>query len=107
MTTLLRPAMYDAYHAITNLSADVDTERVDATVAGPICESADVLCEHRPLSRPERGDVLAVGNAGAYGYEMSSTYNSRPRPAEVALAGTTVRLARQRESLTDLTALEQ
>ncbi|MFD1599489.1 diaminopimelate decarboxylase [Halobellus rarus] len=107
MTTLLRPAMYDAYHAIANLSAAADTEEIDATVAGPICESADVLCEHRPLSRPERGDVLAVGNAGAYGYEMSSTYNSRPRPAEVALAGTTVRLARRRESLTDLTSLEQ
>ncbi|QCC48142.1 diaminopimelate decarboxylase [Halobellus limi] len=107
MTTLLRPAMYDAYHAIANLSAGDDAEEIDATVAGPICESADVLCEHRPLSRPDRGDVLAVGNAGAYGYEMSSTYNSRPRPAEVALSGTTVRLTRRRETLTDLTSLEQ
>ena len=107
MTTLLRPAMYDAYHAISNLSAAESTEFLDVTVAGPICESADVLCEHRPLSRPERGHILAVGNAGAYGYEMSSTYNSRPRPAEVAIAGTTVRLARRRETLTDLTALEQ
>ncbi|WP_336022154.1 diaminopimelate decarboxylase [Halobellus salinisoli] len=107
MTTLLRPAMYDAYHAISNLSGAEDAEPIDVTVAGPICESADVLCEHRPLSRPDRGDVLAVGNAGAYGYEMSSTYNSRPRPAEVALSGTTVRLARRRETLTDLTALEQ
>ncbi|WP_144901500.1 diaminopimelate decarboxylase [Halobellus captivus] len=107
MTTLLRPAMYDAYHAIRNLSAPEDAEQIDATVAGPICESADVLCEHRSLSRPDRGDILAIGNAGAYGYEMSSTYNSRPRPAEVALSGTTVVLARRRETLTDLTALEQ
>jgi diaminopimelate decarboxylase len=107
MTTLVRPAMYDAYHAISNVTAAEDAETVDTTVAGPICESADVLCEHRPLSRPRRGDILAVGNAGAYGYEMSSTYNSRPRPAEVVRSGTTVRLARRRESLTDLTALEQ
>ncbi|WP_256288126.1 diaminopimelate decarboxylase [Halobellus inordinatus] len=107
MTTLLRPAMYDAYHEIRNLSASADAEPMPVTVAGPICESADVLCEHRPLSRPRRGHLLAVGNAGAYGYEMSSTYNSRPRPAEVALSETTVRLARRRETLTDLTELEQ
>ena len=107
MTTLLRPAMYDAYHEIRNLSASADAESMPVTVAGPICESADVLCEHRPLSRPRRGHLLAVGNAGAYGYEMSSTYNSRPRPAEVALSETTVRLARRRETLTDLTELEQ
>ena len=106
MTTLLRPAMYDAYHAIRNLSAP-DAESTPVTVAGPICESADVLCEHRSLPRPRRGHVLAVGNAGAYGYEMSSTYNSRPRPAEVALSETTVRLTRRRETLTDLTSLEQ
>ena len=111
MTTLLRPAMYDAYHAIRNLSAadagadDRDTTPV--TVAGPICESADVLCEQRPLPRPERGEILAVGNAGAYGYEMSNTYNSRPRPTEVARSGTTVRLARRRETITDLTELER
>ena len=106
MTTLLRPAMYDAYHPIRNLSAP-DAESTPVTVAGPICESADVLCEHRSLPRPRRGHVLAVGNAGAYGYEMSSTYNSRPRPAEVALSETTVRLTRRRETLTDLTSLEQ
>jgi diaminopimelate decarboxylase len=111
MTALLRPAMYDAHHAIRNLSADVDAgearETTPVTVAGPICESADVLCDERPLPRPERGEVLAVGNAGAYGYEMSSTYNSRPRPAEVVRSGTTVRLARRRETIPDLTGLER
>ena len=111
MTTLLRPAMYDAYHAVRNLSAggaDADgREPIPVTIAGPICESADVLCEQRPLSRPEQGDILAVGNAGAYGYEMSSTYNSRPRPAEVARSGTTVRLARRRETIPNLTGLER
>ena len=110
MTTLLRPAMYDAYHAVRNLSADSEAgprEQTPVTVAGPICESADILCEQRPLPRPERGEVLAVGNAGAYGYEMSNTYNSRPRPAEVARSGTTVRLARRRETLPDITELER
>jgi diaminopimelate decarboxylase len=106
MTTLLRPAMYDAYHAIRNLSAGDDVTAIDVTVAGPICETSDVLCEHRPLARPARGDVLAVGNAGAYGYEMASTYNSRPRPAEVVLEPAP-RLARRRETLAELTELER
>ncbi|MFC4358722.1 diaminopimelate decarboxylase [Halobium salinum] len=126
MTTLLRPAMYDAYHALRNLTAAVEAEAagtesgaesgdagrdpnrvaIPATVTGPICESSDVLCEDRPLARPDRGDLLAVGNAGAYGYEMSSTYNSRPRPAEVALEGGRARLVRRRERLSELTDLE-
>ncbi|QCJ47741.1 diaminopimelate decarboxylase [Haloprofundus sp. MHR1] len=112
MTTLLRPALYDAYHAIRNLDGE-GRETVGATVVGPICESSDVFCENRPLPRPERGDLLAVGNAGAYGYEMASTYNSRPRPAEVALggeadgeSGENAALVRRRETLTDLTEVE-
>ncbi|MGM0606323.1 MAG: diaminopimelate decarboxylase, partial [Halobacteriota archaeon] len=104
MTTLLRPAMYEAYHAIANLSRDGVATPV--TVAGPICETADVFCENRPLVRPERGDVLAIGNAGAYGYEMASTYNSRPRPAEVALTDGTSRLLRRAERMDELTRLE-
>ena len=129
MTTLLRPAMYDAYHAIRNLTADAagsgvgthdpgngggagdaaETERkhICVTVAGPICETGDVLAEDRSLSRPRRGDLLAVGNAGAYGYEMASTYNSRPRPAEVAVDGDTATVVRRRETLADLTRPEQ
>jgi len=105
MTTLLRPAMYDAYHPIRTLGTAGET--ISATVTGPICESADVLADNRPLSRPTRGDVLAIGNAGAYGYEMASTYNSRPRPAEVALDGDEAFVARRRETLEDLTSLEQ
>jgi diaminopimelate decarboxylase len=106
MTTLLRPAMYDAYHAVRNLSADAGRDAIPVTVAGPICETSDVLCEHRPLAAPARGDVLAIGNAGAYGYEMASTYNSRPRPAEVVL-DPDPRLARRREPLAALTELER
>ena len=110
MTTLLRPAMYDAYHAIRNLGAETGDgpaetarETVGVTVAGPVCETADLLCENRPLPRPERGDLLAVGNAGAYGYEMASTYNSRPRPAEVTPEG---EILRRRETLADVSRLD-
>ncbi|AQL41953.1 diaminopimelate decarboxylase [Halorientalis sp. IM1011] len=107
MTTLVRPAMYDSYHTIRSLASDADRrETVSVTVAGPICETADVLGEDRPLPDSERGDLLAVGNAGAYGYEMSSNYNSRPRPAVVALDGTDARLAVRREAVADITELE-
>ncbi|MFB6080976.1 MAG: diaminopimelate decarboxylase [Haloferacaceae archaeon] len=123
MTDLLRPAMYDAYHAIRNLARDGgaggdargagaddgnghERETVPLTVAGPVCESGDAFCTDRPLPRPDRGDLLAVGNAGAYGYEMASQYNSRPRPAEVALADGEARLVRRRETLADVTRTE-
>jgi diaminopimelate decarboxylase len=104
MTTLLRPAMYDAYHAIRNLT-DERPER-PVTVGGPVCETADLFCEERVMPAPRRGDLLAIGNAGAYGYEMANTYNSRPRPAEVILDGETARVARERETLDALTELE-
>ena len=108
MTDLLRPAMYDAHHAIRNLDAEAAGDRArDAgpvTVAGPVCETGDAFCDARELPIPERGDLLAVGNAGAYGYEMASTYNSRPRPAEVSVDGDVLR---ERESLAGVTRLER
>jgi diaminopimelate decarboxylase len=66
-----------------------------------------VLGEDRPLPDPDAGDLLAIGTAGAYGYEMSSQYNSRPRPAVVALDGNDTRLAVRRETLGDVTRLEE
>jgi len=109
MTTLLRPAMYDAYHEIQSLAADADErDTTTAMIAGPICETADVLGRDRQLPTLERGDVLAIGNAGAYGYEMASTYNSRPRPAVVSFDRTIEpRLAVERETLSDVTRLER
>jgi diaminopimelate decarboxylase len=106
MTTLARPALYDAYHHVRSLAPDAgerDERRV--TLAGPICESGDVLARDRPLPSPERGDVLAVGNTGAYGIEMASQYNSRPRPAVVALDDG-ARLVRRRETVADIVATE-
>lgn len=101
MTTLLRPALYDAYHEMRSLSGDGET--VTCLIAGPICETSDVLGRDRSLPAPERDDLLAIGNAGAYGYEMASQYNSRPRPAVVTANG---RRVARRETLSDLTRLE-
>ncbi|ELZ14738.1 diaminopimelate decarboxylase [Haloterrigena salina JCM 13891] len=123
MTTLLRPAMYDAYHPIRNLTADLEAdssdeagessdngrETVPQTIAGPICESGDVFCSDRELPASRRTDVLAIGNAGAYGYEMANQYNSRPRPASVVIDGDgddAGRLARRRETFDDVTRVE-
>ncbi|QWC20772.1 diaminopimelate decarboxylase [Halorubrum sp. 2020YC2] len=118
MTDLLRPAMYDAYHPIRNLGGGLGRDGGDAppvaereatpvTVAGPICETGDTLGRNRALADPTRGDLLAVGVAGAYGYEMASQYNSRPRPAEVALDNGAATIARRRETLGDLTTVER
>lgn len=108
MTTLIRPALYDSYHEIRSLASDGDDRgAVTATVAGPVCETADVLGTGRSLPAPERDDLLAVGNAGAYGYEMASQYNSRPRPTVVALEGETDSLVVRRERLDDITDLQR
>ncbi|MFC6797457.1 MULTISPECIES: diaminopimelate decarboxylase [unclassified Haladaptatus] len=108
MTTLVRPAMYDSYHAIRNLAPDAgERESVETLVAGPICETSDIFATDRVLPAPARGDLLCIGNAGAYGYEMASQYNSRPRPAVVALDDGEASLAIRRETLADVTTLEE
>ena len=108
MTALARPALYDAFHELRSLAVDAaDREAVGTTVAGPVCESSDTLARDRPLPAPERGDLLGVGNAGAYGYEMASTYNSRPRPAVCALDGDDSWVCVRRETVDDLSRLEQ
>ncbi|MFW5928800.1 MAG: diaminopimelate decarboxylase [Halobacteriota archaeon] len=95
MNTLLRPALYDSYHHVSNLSRSAPVERVD--VVGPICESGDVLAEDRELPARE-GDLLAVHTAGAYGAVMASRYNSRGLPAEVVVDGEDVEVVRERET---------
>lgn len=108
MTDLIRPALYDAYHEVRSLAPDQESRPAKTvTLTGPVCETADVLGRDRPLPTPERGDNLAIGNAGAYGYEMASQYNSRPRPAVVAVDGDEKALAVERETLSDLTRLER
>lgn len=100
---LVRVAMYDAYHRIDNLSRpDAPPRTVD--VVGNICESGDVFARDRSLPMPQPGDLLAIRDAGAYGFAMASTYNLRPLPAEVALEGGRARLVRRRQTVSDLLA---
>ncbi len=86
MHTLIRPALYGAWHRILNLSRIDEARTVTATVVGPICESGDTLGYDRRLPETREGDTILVDTAGAYGAVMSSDYNLRPRALEIALA---------------------
>ena len=97
---LIRPMFYDAYHHIVNLSNPQGTPRI-YTVVGYICET-DTFALDRKLNEIREGDVLAILNAGAYGYTMSNNYNSRLRPAEVLIDGGMTKLIRRRETLGDI-----
>lgn len=101
MNDLLRPALYDAFHALQPLTQRAGT-RVPVEVVGPICESTDVLARARPMVLPRQGELYAIMSAGAYGMSMASTYNSRPRPAEVLVSGDSYRIIRDRERTEDL-----
>ncbi len=101
MNDLLRPAFYNAYHQV--LPVNENSNGVDASwdLVGPICETGDFLAKDRKLSLSQ-GDYLAVMSAGAYGFTMSSNYNSRPRVAEVMVDGVQHYLIRERETIKDL-----
>jgi diaminopimelate decarboxylase len=100
--TLIRPTMYGSYHHVL-VANKLDTpEKETYDVVGPVCESGDVLAKDRPLPKIEEGDLLAVLNAGAYGFAMSSQYNARPRAAEVLVKNGKCTLVREREQLDDL-----
>ncbi len=101
MNDLARVAIYDSYHEVVPVIQKTGAEII-ADVVGPICESSDYLAKGRRLSGVSRGDLLAVMSAGAYGFSMSSNYNSRPRAAEVMVDGGSYRIIRERESLEDL-----
>lgn len=102
MTELIRPSHYGGYHAIEPVStADTgDVARID--VVGPICETGDFIALDREVALPGEGALLGVRTVGAYGFAMASNYNGRRRPAEVVVDGGDVRLARKRESYSDL-----
>ena len=97
---LLRPMMYDAYHEIVNLSNSKGSQKI-YNVVGNICET-DTIGADRKLNEVREGDLLAIKNAGAYGYSMSSNYNSRMRPAEVLVWNGKAQLIRKRETFDDL-----
>ena len=107
MHTLLRPALYGSYHDIQNISStETNPPLPNTTVTGPICESADILGVDIELEASATGDILAIGNAGAYGEAMESQYNSFPRSATVAIDGNNIGLIRKREALEDLCSHE-
>ncbi len=101
MNDLLRPAFYEAYHEIKPVIMK-PREKIVADVVGPICETSDFLARDRKLPKVYPGELLAVMSAGAYGFVMSSNYNSRPRPAEVLVSGDKFYVIRRRETFEDL-----
>ncbi len=105
MNDLLRPSLYGAWHDILPLQ-EPRAAGIPMDVVGPVCESGDFFARNR-LLQAEAGDLLAILGAGAYGFAMSSQYNSRPRAAEVLVLGQENRLIRRRETLADLWAAEE
>lgn len=97
---LIRPMMYDAYHEIVNVTNPTGSPKM-YTVVGNICET-DTLGSDRKLNEVREGDLLAIKNAGAYGYSMSSNYNSRLKPAEVMIINGEAKLIRRRDTFEDL-----
>jgi diaminopimelate decarboxylase len=105
MNDLLRPSLYQAFHRIEPVrETGAPSQRVD--VVGPVCESGDFLARDRELSLPEPGALLAVRDAGAYGFSMASNYNLRFRPAEALVEDGALRLIRRRETFDDLVRTE-
>ena len=102
MNTILRPALYGAYHHLYVANRPLAKTESVVTVTGQVCENTDVLAKDRPLPHVEIGDVIVVMNAGAYGYAMSSQYNSRPRAAEILVNGGQAETIRERETVSDL-----
>lgn len=106
MNDLIRPALYSAYHEILPVTPREQGETKEFDIVGPVCETADFLGKNRLLNL-EPGDLVAIRSAGAYGFVLSSNYNTRPRVAEVMVDGMNTHLVRRRETINDLFAHEQ
>ena len=107
MNDLLRPSLYNAYHEIVPVETGENAAREIVDVVGPVCETGDFFARDRELASVKEGDLLAVLDAGAYGMVLASNYNTRTRPAEVLVDGTSVRLIRRRETVEDLMRAER
>jgi diaminopimelate decarboxylase len=107
MNDLIRPALYGAYHEIVPISARPDSSKTEIVdIVGPVCETGDFFARDRQLVVVAEGDLLAILDAGAYGMVLASNYNSRPRPAEVLVAGKSAKVIRKRERVSDLLRAE-
>ena len=102
MNDLIRPALYGAHHQILPVRANRQARQMMVDVVGPVCESGDFLAKDREMPEVFPGDTLAILTAGAYGFTQSSTYNARPRAAEVMVEGDKWRVIRSRETFEDL-----
>jgi len=102
MNDLLRPVLYEAYHAIWPVHKVEGGRIVTADVVGPVCESGDFFAQERDMPEPRRGDLLAVMSAGAYGFVMASNYNSRARSPEILVDGAKIHVIRERDTFEDL-----
>ena len=100
--TLIRPTLYNSYHHIIPCDIKGRKQEFEYDIVGPICESGDFLGKARKLKELNEGDILAILDTGAYGFVMSSSYNSRPRPAEVLINNDSVYEIRKAETLEDL-----
>ncbi|MGI0150247.1 MAG: diaminopimelate decarboxylase family protein, partial [Thermoplasmata archaeon] len=107
MNDLLRPALYGAIHSIEPVTDRRIGDRIRADVVGPICETSDFFLRDADIEKPEEGDLLAIRDAGAYGFAMSSNYNFRPRPPEVWVEDGSFRIVRRRETFEDLVRAER
>jgi diaminopimelate decarboxylase len=106
MNDLMRPTLYGSYHRIVPVR-EWTAERLQADVVGPLCESGDFLAQDRDLPDVRPGDLLAVLTTGAYGFVLSSNYNTRPRPAEILVHGAEPELIRARQTVEELMAGEK
>jgi len=106
MNDLIRPTLYDAWHAIEPLYGR-ERERIAYDVVGPVCETGDTFARGRELPRCEAGDLLMIETTGAYGASMASTYNSRPLAAEVMLERGRYAVVRRRQSFDEMLAGER
>lgn len=106
MNDLVRPSLYNAWQDIIPVDTDTSANELDWDIVGPVCETGDFLGKQRKL-KLAAGDLLAIRSAGAYGFTMSSNYNSRPRPVEIMVDGDQVHVIRERESLEQLWQGEQ
>ncbi|AXK48163.1 diaminopimelate decarboxylase [Aliarcobacter trophiarum LMG 25534] len=104
MNDLIRPALYDAYHRVEVLNNNKNLS--DCNLVGPVCESGDFFAKNIDLPETQSGDLITIYSAGAYGFTMSSNYNTRARVAEIAIENGNDRLIRKRESFEDLIANE-
>jgi diaminopimelate decarboxylase len=104
MNDLIRPALYGAYHEIVAViqRGDSGPKPETADIVGPICETGDFFARDRQIPSVEEGDLLAILDAGAYGMVLASNYNTRPRPAEILVSGTSAKVIRRREKVSDL-----